>query len=335
MADKYWVGGTANWDLTVGSKWASTSGGAGGQAIPTSADDVYFDAASGAITCTKTTNEIINSLDFTGFTGTFAGGLAYTITIDDTKGLVLGAGMTHTSESSYTFSDYGDQNITCNGVSLASIGYYITKTNSGQLILQDELDIGYAQLSLNNFGGLNTNDQTLSCLILARTGGAISTVTLGASILNIRSLNFASAATVLDAGTSSIHFTGASGINANSLTFNEIQINGDDFSFSGSNTFASVIASASVRKIIFVAGETTTITDLSIVGDKDNWQKIESSTSTNSTVSCTNAPSLWYCTFKDVDFTGAGVAEAYNSMIVSDVSGVRLLNPQISTTVTT
>ena len=45
MADRYWVGGTAAWDGTAGTKWALTSGGAGGQAIPTSADDVFFDAA--------------------------------------------------------------------------------------------------------------------------------------------------------------------------------------------------------------------------------------------------------------------------------------------------
>ena len=30
MADRYWVGGTANWDTTIGTKWATTTGGAGG-----------------------------------------------------------------------------------------------------------------------------------------------------------------------------------------------------------------------------------------------------------------------------------------------------------------
>ena len=43
MAARYWVGGTANWDATAGTKWALTSGGAGGQAVPTSADDVFID----------------------------------------------------------------------------------------------------------------------------------------------------------------------------------------------------------------------------------------------------------------------------------------------------
>jgi hypothetical protein len=46
VADRYWVGGTGTWDATAGTKWALTSGAAGGQAVPTSSDDVYFDGAS-------------------------------------------------------------------------------------------------------------------------------------------------------------------------------------------------------------------------------------------------------------------------------------------------
>ena len=70
---RYWVGGTANWDATAGTKWATTSGGVGGASVPTSADDVYFDAASGAVTCTVAATSVCRALDFTGFTGTFAG----------------------------------------------------------------------------------------------------------------------------------------------------------------------------------------------------------------------------------------------------------------------
>lgn len=42
MANRYWVGGNANWDATAGTKWATTSGGAGGAAVPTAADDVFW-----------------------------------------------------------------------------------------------------------------------------------------------------------------------------------------------------------------------------------------------------------------------------------------------------
>ena len=51
-ANRYWVGGTATWDGTAGTKWSTTSGGAGDSAVPTNADDVYFDSASGPVTVT-------------------------------------------------------------------------------------------------------------------------------------------------------------------------------------------------------------------------------------------------------------------------------------------
>jgi len=46
MADRYWVGGDANWDGTAGTKWAATPTGAGGASVPTSADDTYFQVAN-------------------------------------------------------------------------------------------------------------------------------------------------------------------------------------------------------------------------------------------------------------------------------------------------
>jgi len=75
MANRYWVGGTDEWDATAGSKWALTSGGAGGQAVPTSSDTVFFDANSGANTVTiGAGTAICSTLTMTGFTGTLAFG---------------------------------------------------------------------------------------------------------------------------------------------------------------------------------------------------------------------------------------------------------------------
>jgi len=69
MANRYWVGGTATWDAIVGTKWALTSGGAGGQAVPTSADDVFFDASSGNSTVSISGTASCKTLTTTGFTG--------------------------------------------------------------------------------------------------------------------------------------------------------------------------------------------------------------------------------------------------------------------------
>jgi len=72
MAARYWVGGAATWDNTAGTKWALTSGGAGGQAVPTAADDVFFTAASGANIVTIGITAQALTLTMTGFTGTLA-----------------------------------------------------------------------------------------------------------------------------------------------------------------------------------------------------------------------------------------------------------------------
>ena len=95
MADRYWVGGAGNWNSTAASKWSLTSGGAGGEAIPTASDDVFFDAASGAVTVTATSssNACLN-LNFTGFTGTFGGSQA--IAVSGNLTYVSGMTLTHT-----------------------------------------------------------------------------------------------------------------------------------------------------------------------------------------------------------------------------------------------
>ena len=75
MAARYWVGGAATWDATAGSKWSTTSGGAGGAAVPLVSDAVYFDAASGAVTVTIASAMAAQSLNCAGFTGTLTGGV--------------------------------------------------------------------------------------------------------------------------------------------------------------------------------------------------------------------------------------------------------------------
>ena len=82
MANRYWVGGTATWDATAGTKWAATSGGAGGETVPTAADDVFFDSNSSG-TITISSNRVARSINCTGFTGTWSHSSGNTISIGD------------------------------------------------------------------------------------------------------------------------------------------------------------------------------------------------------------------------------------------------------------
>lgn len=54
MADRYWVGGAGTWSSTNTANWSTSSGGASGASVPTSADNVFFDSASNATAYTVT-----------------------------------------------------------------------------------------------------------------------------------------------------------------------------------------------------------------------------------------------------------------------------------------
>lgn len=73
MASRYWVGGgsSTNWNATSNTNWSATSGGANNASVPGSSDDVFFNGSSGSGNSVLSANITINSIDFTGFTGTF------------------------------------------------------------------------------------------------------------------------------------------------------------------------------------------------------------------------------------------------------------------------
>lgn len=161
MADRYWVGGTANWDATALLKWSTTSGGIGGAAVPTAADDVYFDAASGVVTVTVAAAATCKNLTFTGFTGTFAGSSTLAIS----GSLTLVSAMTRTFTGAVTFYGTSANTITSNTKDLNS---NITFNGvSGSWQLADNFVTGSTRTVTLTNGTLNINGKTL-------TGGAFS-----------------------------------------------------------------------------------------------------------------------------------------------------------------
>lgn len=115
MADRYWVGGTANWDGTAGTKWATTSGGGGGAAVPTASDDVYFDAGSGTCTVTITASATCLNLNKTSTNVTLAGSSALAISASAT----FATGWTYTGAITFNATTTGFT-ITSNGTTLGS-----------------------------------------------------------------------------------------------------------------------------------------------------------------------------------------------------------------------
>ena len=111
MADRYWVGGTGNWDTTT-TNWSATSGGAGGASVPTTADNVIFDANSGTnFTVTiNTASRACLDLTITGVSGmTLAG--TQTLTVAGNVSLPS-TGLTSTYSGTMTLSATAAKTIT-------------------------------------------------------------------------------------------------------------------------------------------------------------------------------------------------------------------------------
>jgi hypothetical protein len=186
MANRYWVGGTASWDGTAGSKWALTSGGAGGQAVPTSADSVFFDAASGANTVTIAAGAVCLGLNINAFTGTLAFG-SNSITISGNNFFLFfgGTGYTLTGTPLCIFNysgSTGTRTISPGGPSEAnSMSFNIS---AGSDIIQTSNTAGVANIKNFTFSGtftgsLNNSSRTIYGNLTLKTGMTVTAGTAG------------------------------------------------------------------------------------------------------------------------------------------------------------
>lgn len=285
MADRYWVGGTDNWDGTAGTKWATTSGGAGGASVPTNSDNVFLDAASGTVTVTIATTALCLDLNCAGFTGTLAGSQPMNIR----GSLFFSTTMTRTNSGSKTFSaTTTGKTITNNGKGLGGT-FTFFNGNGGEWILQDDISFNTLQFST---GTLNTNGKAVSVgptgsLTIAAAGTKV--LTLGSSVITLSGSGLnASTATNLtvNAGTSTIILSNISPTFAgNGQTYNNVELTGSTgggtFNISGNNTFNSfTISRTAAVTVKFTDGTTNTATNWAIAGTPGNVITLTNTAST-------------------------------------------------------
>lgn len=285
MANRYWVGGTANWDGTAGTKWALTSGGAGGQAVPTSADDVFFDGNSGANTVTISAgNTGAKSITCTGFTGTLAGTAAITVS----GSVTLVAGMTVTYSGALTLN--ATATLTSAGKTLGSLivnGSGITVTLGDALLLSSTITITQGTFDTANFNltadGLLSNNSNTRTITL---GSSTVTLVLHINLWNTSTttgLTFTSnTCTVSTTSNLSKTFNGG-GFNFNGMTLN--QGGSGALTITGSNTFGALSNSVQPTTFTFTAGTTTTVTTWSVSGTPGKLVTIGSATAASHTLS--------------------------------------------------
>jgi len=206
--DLYWVGGSGNWN--DGNNWSLTSGGSGGECLPTVADNVFFDANSfvpGSQAVNVNGTAFCNSMDWTGSTNVPV--------ITGTEDLFLRGSLIFVPNMTVTWTgsmNFNSRN-TGNTVSLAGKIFeedvYFNGVD-GEWTLLDAFTVNDVVWLRN--GTLNTNDQSINCArfeshvtTLRSLDLSSSTITLNGSgnVWNIDSTNV-----TLDAGTSTINFFG-------------------------------------------------------------------------------------------------------------------------------
>lgn len=333
MANRYWVGGTANWDATAGSKWALTSGGTGGEAVPTAADDVFFDANSGTVSVIKSGSGTCLSLNFTGFTGTFAGTGALAVS----GSLTMASGMTRTYTGKITFNATSTgHTVTSNGINFS--GDFAFDGVGGGWTLQDDFtnipDLVQG-IALTN-GTLDTNGKTVNVAggTINISGTGTRTLTLGAS--TISGVRFWTATTTtnltFNANTSTIILasgTAAKTFEGGGLTYNKLTIPESGTSLTvtmnGSNTFSNFTINPGVGVTInFTAGTTQTVSPSGFICLGNNKRITLKSTSNGSawTISIASGTTrITNASLQDSTATGGATFRAENTTDVSGNSG--------------
>lgn len=276
MANRYWVGGTGNWS-DDDNHWSDSSGGtpANGN-LPTSSDNVYFDANSGSGLMTFDSNANCADMDWTnssldGFTHT-AADPGYDLSIYGS--LTLKSGMTHTMGylQIYFKATTAGHTIRTNGNALTGSlsSHFILDGVGGSWKLMDNLDIGGARINFLN-GEFDTNNKVVNGGMDSQTNNA-RILKSGKSTWNctfwvIRATNMIAD---LSRSTITIQNVGGGYFYGGGFTYKEVVFNNtSNTEISDNNTIGTLRFTQSVsypHGAKFVSGSTQTIGNLVATG---------------------------------------------------------------------
>jgi hypothetical protein len=320
MADRYWVGGTGTWSSTNTTNWAASSGGAGGESVPTASDNVIFDAGSDSggtfVVTMANTPRLCN--DFT------ASGLDFTMTLAGTSvGLTVSGSLefpatnftrTYTGTTTFDATTTG-KTITTNGV---AFGATVTLNGvGGGWTLGSAFSNGINNLTLTN-GTFDTSasNYAVTCRNFSSSNSNTRTINLNGSTVTLSgnwTMSISTNATV-NAGTSTIstssvtaNFDGG-GLAYYNLEFTSTSATVGIKQINGANTFNNVtatIASAGCNRISIGADQTINGT-FTVNGSNGNRRMFvfSSATGTARTLTCAAIAATTDVDFRDITIAG-------------------------------
>lgn len=273
MASRYWVGGgsSTDWAATGNTNWSATSGGANNASVPTTSDDVFFDANSGSGSAVINAAANCLSATFTGFTGTLTHN-AFTWTI--VKSLTMVSGMTYTALTNnatckITFNDTASGNtITTAGKTLPTILMFGA---GGVWTLQDNIT---AQTTTITSGTFNANN--FNCNLLKISTGTSAIINMGSGTWTISGLTTSviiNPSTTLNVNTSTIVLSNTGNstktIDFGSKTLYNLTLNANagashEYYFISDLTVTNNMIINGANKLDFTATSTVTVNNLTI-----------------------------------------------------------------------
>ena len=320
MADRYAVA-TGNWNSTA--TWSTTSGGSPGASVPTLNDNVFLNAASGAITVTVSDIADCKNFDCSGFTGTFAGTFGLTVWGDV---VTLSSSMTYSHTSEVAFSFAGAVTLTTNGKTITSS---LQLRIAGVSIALNAALTTTSSITVTH-GTFTTNNYAVTATSLSSANTNVRTINLGSSTVTlsaVSAVNFSIQSNLtFNAGTSSLVFSNNAGsivtdagvtfynVSWTSTTISTAQVQGNANTFN--NLSMAGRTTAGISQLALFSNQTINGTlTLSAGTDATMRTFLRSDTiGTTRTLTCAAVASLTDIDFRDITIAGAA----------APVSGTRL-----------
>ena len=314
MADRYLIGtGARNWNNTA--VWSDVSGGSGGFSVPTSVDNVTFDANSG--TGTITVNSIANMLDFTcsNIGALTLSNSAYAFNVYGSLTLHTSLTVTFTSTGYLYMKATDSRTITTNG-KVANWNRMYFDGVGGTWTNQDDMNVGSGSIYFSN-GTYNTNNYNVSSNRFNSEAGT-SIINLGSSNINIVQCYMYIGTITLNAGTSTITINGTF-LGGGKTFYNLIFIS--DISQGNTSVGGFTCENLTCKNFSISNANITVNNTLTVIGGNSSNSRylISNNTiGTPRTITCNGTVTASNVDFRDI--TGAGSA-TWNLSAITGGSG--------------
>lgn len=341
MASKFWVGGGAQWNNSNTTSWSLSSGGAGGAALPSSADNVFFDANSGGGNVVIGTGAICGDFSTSGFTGTFNGAFPQnsfqvfgniTLGCNINNQIDWGAKSGSVSITSNSFSL--QQGLHVGGAQDVGVSYTGTFTLNDDLNITGGTGTGQFLISSNSTKTttFNANNHNLNAKIVFITqNGTATNITMGSGTWTFSGTGDVWKVTgaTITANTSTLKFTDTTNttiiFTGNGSTYNNVWFSRGACTSSttivGSNTFNDFKDDGTAaHSILFTAGTTQTVSSFTVSGTVGNLITINSTSTATHTLS--KSSGTVNCTFLDIQHSVATGGATWNATSSTDHNSV-------------